>query len=237
MIEIFKTDNLKDDKFFYFSPAHIGEERGNLSPLSALALVTKDDKEFQKLLELTLQVYLQGNSIYAIMVERFPEYKSRLRSYAGLNYAWRKDHGEEGYFEKEFDLLENQSFFASILKLDGGKIKRFLSELVSFELVFGLLSEDAIELVENTPGAFLDDLFNNMITIDKTIWAEWQSAVFKYTTPSILLFRVHSDGQDRMRLEFFGTHEAIESMVSRALIPRLEEKFYLRRRQPGMGMT
>ena len=195
--------------------------------------IINEELEFQKLLEVSLTFFLPSHEIFALFVEGSPAPKRKLRSYAGMFYRLKRELGEELFTEQELDLPGNKSLFIGMMKVEMRVLPIFLKKLTSSRFVFGILMERNKDQPQ-TMDEILARFYEEAVSIEKEIHIRinWLQGISLLCENNNLVFRLPSDGQDNQYLEFYGSRALTGARINNALLPRLKEHFYMRRRQP-----
>jgi len=237
MIDIQQIFNLRDSTGYYLLSDY---DRGALQSLGNISVVrlkvTETELEYQKLLEVSMEHLLSSLEMYALFVEGAPQYKRKLRSYAGLFHWAKRKIGAEYFEEREFDLPENQSLFLGWMKVELPFLHMFLHNFLASDFAFGVFLD-----AEQASSFFREELlvrfFEEAIKIEKGRYVEidWRNALVLLCRHAGFVYRLAYDGQDNQYLEFYGSRHHIEQWINEDLLVRLGENFYLRRRRSQMS--
>lgn len=234
MIEVFHTTQLIADQVVYRDPLSEASDQQQVERMAGVVLLTRDKREFSKLLEGVLFFLTQeeGYQLYAIFVENFTQPKSRVRSYSGLLPGLKKKLEEGVYHEQEFDVGEGQSLFVGLLNVQPNLLPLFLDELVDTRLAFGLLVDAATAHPLRQPARFLPEVFTQVVSLDNPIYVDPIKMLARFIQPGSLLFDIHHDGRDRIHLGLYGCPKTLSDSVE-PLLDFLRDRFYLRSRRQG----
>lgn len=234
MIEVFHTTQLIADQVVYRDPRSEESDQQQVERMAGMVLLTRDKREFSKLLESVLLFLTQeaAYQLYAIFVENFTQPKSRIRSYSGLLPGLKKKLEEGVYHEQEFEVGEGQSLFVGLLKVQPTLLSLFLDELVDTRLAFGLLVDPVTSHPLRQPARFLHEVFTETVSLDDPIYVDPLKTLARFIQPGSLMFDIHRDGRDRIHLGLYGCPKTISGSVE-PLLDYLRARFYLRSRRQG----